>query len=485
MNADNKRTPLSQPAVVSSPSRASQAKTCLSLRERCHAVTERAEQLLSPKNIFKAYIDCRRRKRSTVNAQKFEQNFTTNIVPLTKSLQNGDYTPGKSICFVVRNPKPREVFAADFKDRIVHHLIVRFLEQHWEKIFIHDSYACRKNKGTLAAVERLHHNMKSISQNGRKRAYFMQLDVKNFFMSIDRGILWNFLEKGLRKQLKIRKKAKNCPQMTIFDFNSDEKMEIFEKISKVLHTLLFHEPTKDFVNKSTKREWAWVPPEKSLFNAENGKGLPIGNLTSQFFANVYLNELDQFIKHVLKIKYYVRYVDDFVIMHEDKEQLRTWLAAIKEFLKEKLGLTLKNEVKVAPLSNGINFLGYVQHIFHRLVRRRVVNNFRRKLRFFSTVMIDNNDNVDSPPVKISKCRNSEISTKETAATTRTSGAIEKLKPVLTSYLAYSSKANSFRIVLKTLHPHQWLKQFFKLYRTKASFIEDITLENKRFITNFF
>ena len=444
--------------------------------------------IFTPSNIFKAYIDCRRRKRSTVNAQKFEQNFTTNIVPLTKSLQNGDYTPGKSICFVVRNPKPREVFAADFKDRIVHHLIVRFLEQHWEKIFIHDSYACRKNKGTLAAVERLHHNMKSISQNGRKRAYFMQLDVKNFFMSIDRGILWNFLEKGLRKQLKIRKKAKNCPQMTIFDFNSDEKMAIFEKISKVLHTLLFHEPTKDFVNKSTKREWAWVPPEKSLFNAENGKGLPIGNLTSQFFANVYLNELDQFIKHVLKIKYYVRYVDDFVIMHEDKEQLRTWLAAIKEFLKEKLGLTLKNEVKVAPLSNGINFLGYVQHIFHRLVRRRVVNNFRNKLRSLNPLR-PQSDHLSLSERQVLARPSGELAAKPTERVgtegNRLFAVLIKLRSVLTSYLAYSSKANSFRIVIKTLHPHQWLKQFFKLYRTKASFIEDITLENKRFITNFF
>ena len=425
-----------------------------------------------------------------MNAQKFERNLCEDIVSLTKSLQSGDYTPGKSICFVVRNPKPREVFAADFKDRIVHHLVVRFLEQHWEKVFIHDSYACRRNKGTLAAVERVAHNMKSITQNGKKRAYFMQLDVKNFFMSIDKEILWKLLEKGLKKQLGIRNNAENSIQMTIFDLDSAEKEQNFEQISKILHTLLFHEPTKDYINKSTKREWSWIPPEKSLFNAGNGKGLPIGNLTSQFFANVYLNELDQFIKHVLKIKYYVRYVDDFVIMHEDKEQLRTWLAAIKEFLKEKLGLTLKNEVKVAPLSNGINFLGYVQHIFYRLVRRRVVNNFRNKLRELEII--------DSP-AKLAGVAQSDggvCQKQNTAHSTAINGTspnlgeeffalLIKLRSVLTSYLAYSSKANSFRIVLKTLHPHQWLKQFFKLYRTKASFIEDITLENKRFITNFF
>lgn len=427
-----------------------------------------------------------------MNAQKFERKLCTNIVSLTKLLQSGNYEPGKSICFVVRNPKPREVFAADFKDRIVHHLVVRFLEQHWEKVFIHDSYACRKNKGTLAAVERVAHNMRSITQNGKKRAYFMQLDVKNFFMSIDREILWKFLEKGLKKQLGVRKNYENRVQMTIFDIDSAEKEQNFEQISKILKTLLFHEPTKDYINKSTKREWSWVPPEKSLFNAGDGKGLPIGNLTSQFFANVYLNELDQFIKHVLKVKYYVRYVDDFVIMHEDKEQLRTWLAAVKEFLKEKLGLTLKNEVKVAPLSNGINFLGYVQHIFYRLVRRRVVNNFRNKLRELenpSQSLLRQAQQPTALPNKGEPSKNLPLTQGEVS---RSDGEgkqffalLTKLRSVLTSYLAYSSKANSFRIVIKTLHPHQWLKQFFKLYRTKASFIEDITLENKKFITNFF
>ena len=444
--------------------------------------------ILSPENIFKAYIDCRKRKRSTVNAQKFERNLCEDIVSLTKSLQSGDYTPGKSICFVVRNPKPREVFAADFKDRIVHHLVVRFLEQHWEKVFIHDSYACRRNKGTLAAVERVAHNMKSITQNGKKRAYFMQLDVKNFFMSIDKEILWKLLEKGLKKQLGIRNNAENSIQMTIFDLDSAEKEQNFEQISKILHTLLFHEPTKDYINKSTKREWSWIPPEKSLFNAGNGKGLPIGNLTSQFFANVYLNELDQFIKHVLKIKYYVRYVDDFVIMHEDKEQLRTWLAAIKEFLKEKLGLTLKNEVKVAPLSNGINFLGYVQHIFYRLVRRRVVNNFRNKLRELenpSQSLLRQAQQPTALPNKGEPRSNLLLTQGEVS---RSDGEgnqffafLTKLRSVLTSYLAYSSKAASFRIVIKTLKPHQWLKQFFRFFRTKAVILEEFTNKRKELV----
>ena len=420
-----------------------------------------------------------------MNAQKFERNLCTNIVSLTKSLQSGNYEPGKSICFVVRNPKPREVFAADFKDRIVHHLVVRFLEQHWEKVFIHDSYACRKNKGTLAAVERVAHNMRSITQNGKKRAYFMQLDVKNFFMSIDKEILWKLLEKGLKKQLGIRKNAENNIQMTIFDLDSAEKEENFEQISKILHTLLFHKPTKDYINKSTKREWSWVPPEKSLFNAAQGKGLPIGNLTSQFFANVYLNELDQFIKHVLKIKYYVRYVDDFVIMHEDKEQLRTWLSKIKKFLAERLQVTLKNEVKVAPLSNGINFLGYVQHIFYRLVRRRVINNFRNKLRDLENI-IRVEMRPDASHLRIPRFFSGDVSGNVSTQNTNKISvlsfeALTKLRSVLTSYLAYSSKANSFGIVIKTLHLHQWLKQFFRFFRTKAEILEEFANRRKKLV----
>ena len=142
-----------------------------------------------------------------------------------------------------------------------------------------------------------------------------------------------------------------------------------------------------------------------------------------------------------------------------------------EFLAEKLGVSFKNEVKVAPLGNGINFLGYVQHIFYRLVRRRVVNNFRNKLR-----------ELEKSFCRSARGPRAELIAGEPPALPE---ELPKLRSVLTSYLAYSSKANSFRIVLKTLYPHQWLKQFFKLYRTKASFVEDITFEHKVLLPTFF
>ena len=141
-----------------------------------------------------------------------------------------------------------------------------------------------------------------------------------------------------------------------------------------------------------------------------------------------------------------------------------------------------------PLSNGINFLGYVQHIFYRLVRRRVVNNFRRKLRSLNPLR-SQSDHLSLSERQVLARPSGELAAKPTERVgtegNRLFALLTKIRSVLTSYLAYSSKANSFRIVVKTLHPHQWLKQFFRLYRTKAAFIEEITLENKGFITNFF
>lgn len=397
-----------------------------------------AKNILENKSIYNAYVDCRRRKRGTANEQEFERKIASNLVTLTKELQSGKYSPGKSICFVVRNPKPREVFAADFRDRIVHHLIVRRLEPYWERVFICDSYACRKGKGTLAAVDRIAHNVRSITENGRKRAYFLQLDVANFFMSINRDILWGLLEKGLEKQ---------------FRSNPEEK----ENIRKILRILVFHNPTESYIDKAKPYEWDLVPPNKSLFHCGRNVGLPIGNLTSQFFANVYLNELDQFVKHVLKAKYYVRYVDDFVIMHERKEQLSEWYEIIKKFLADRLNLRLKKAVKLAGISTGINFLGYVQHVHYRLVRRRVINNFKKKLEKWAR--------------------------KEKAGRFGWSELCD-IRSLFNSYLSHSAKANAHRIFNKVLKDNKWIFKYFDFRGCKVVLKPEFKAEREKQIWDF-
>ncbi|MGI6393993.1 MAG: reverse transcriptase domain-containing protein [bacterium] len=266
-------------------------------------------ELFSAKEILSAYLDCRKRKRNTINSIEFEIDQVSQLTGLNKVLSIGKYQPGKSICFVVKYPKNREIFAADFKDRVVHHLLVRELEKHWEKVFIFDSFACRKNKGTLAAVERLTHFMRSSSDNGKKRAYYLQLDVKNFFMSINKSVLFKIIDAGLRKMLRISK------DKLLFD---EKKLAKYNELYNLTAVILFNDPTINFQKKGTLSDWERLDSSKSLFNAPAGTGIPIGNLTSQFFANVYLNELDQFAKHKSRL--------------QNSEHLKSGLFSISESL---------------------------------------------------------------------------------------------------------------------------------------------------------
>jgi len=306
-------------------------------------------------NIYRQYLNCRKNKRNTINALKFEIRAEENLLKLQEELQKKTYYPSRSVCFVVNRPKPREIFAADFKDRVVHHILVDYLEKIWEKIFICDSYACRKDKGTHKGVKRLQSFMRRITKNGSRRAYYMQLDIRSFFVNIDKGILFNL----------ITKRVKN------------------EDILWLARTVIFHDCTKDYIFKGDRSVLKKIPSHKSLFEQENKRGLPIGNLTSQFFANVYLNELDQFVKHNLKVKYYIRYADDFILLSDKKEELAGWTEKIETFLKNRLNLTLHpKRRKLQPISNGIDFLGYIVRRNYILVRRRVINNMKTKLRYF-------------------------------------------------------------------------------------------------------
>lgn len=314
--------------------------------------------------VYQAYLACRKRKRNTINALRFEADLECNLEKLVYELNNKTYRPARSVCFTILKPKPREIFAADFKDRIVHHLLFNHLNPIYEKKFIYDSFACRKNKGTLASVKRVQKYLRSITQNNTKRAYYLQLDIHNFFMSIDKNILFCLIEKHLKDK-------------TYF---------------WLAEILIYNDPTNNYIQKSNKKIRANVPKHKSLLNVEKDKGLPIGNLTSQFFANVYLNELDQFVKHKLKCKYYVRYVDDFILLHNSKEQLKKYQKEIKEFLKNKLKLELKQLVKLQPVSNGINFIGYIIKNPYLLPRNRNINNLIQTIKKHEKECIEINKN---------------------------------------------------------------------------------------------
>lgn len=296
-------------------------------------------KLCSLENLLLAFKKARKGKKKKWYEKEFESNLYNELAKLKIELETHAYKPKLLKRFIIRDPKTRVIHASAFRDRIVHHAICNILEPIFEKIFICDSYANRKNKGTHAALKRFDEFKRKVSGNGQlvKDAkdsnmvisYALKVDIKHYFDTIDAEILLRIIGKKI----------------------ADKK--VLQLIKVILS------------NHNFKTE---------------GKGMPLGNLTSQFFANVYLNELDYYIKHNLKIKYYIRYVDDFVILHRSKEKLLLYKWMINNFLKQKLKLELHPEKsKIIPLYKGINLLGFRVFYHYKLPRKSNVRKFERKL----------------------------------------------------------------------------------------------------------
>jgi len=293
-----------------------------------------------------AYHDCRRTKRNTASALAFEADLERNLCRLHDELEDGSYVPGRSKCFVIDRPKHREVWAAEFRDRIVHHLLYNRIGPRFERSFIADSCACIKGHGTLYAARRLEAKVRSITQNWSRPAYYLKCDLANFFVSIDKRVLLDLL-----------------------------LAKIPEPFWRALTELvLMHDPRADFVYLGDPKLMDRVPPHKRLMEQPAHLGLPIGNLSSQFFANVYLNVLDQRAKHVLGARHYIRYVDDFLLLHESPQWLNAAHDDIEAFLPRRLGARLNpTKTILQPVSRGIDFVGQVIRPWVRTTRRRTVN----------------------------------------------------------------------------------------------------------------
>jgi RNA-directed DNA polymerase len=298
-------------------------------------------------DLFQAYYDCRKNKRNTWNALKFEEHLEKNLMDLYYDLIENKYEIDRSICFVVTKPKPREIWAADFRDRIVHHLVYNKFFNTFSKTFIHDSYACLPDKGTLKASQRLEHFVRSCSNNYQNKTYFLKADISNFFMSIDKNILFEL----------IKEKVKHDWWLNI------------------IHKIIFNECIKNVYVKSDESLLKLIPKHKSLFNVPKNCGLPIGNLSSQFFANIYLNELDNFVKRKLKCKYYVRYVDDIVMLHNSPKILNEFYEQICNYTESKLKVRFNPRKKeINTIDKGINFVGYITKPYRKYLRRTTIKN---------------------------------------------------------------------------------------------------------------
>ena len=308
-------------------------------------------------DLFQAYFDARKNKRNTINALAFEKHLEANIFELCEEILENHYIPKPSICFIVNNPVKREIFAAEFRDRVVHHFIFNYISPIFEKTFINDSYSCRKGKGTHYGIKRIDHFIRSCSQNYTRDCYILKLDIKGYFMAMNKTLLFHKVKDEL-----IRQRYK-------IDFDLSLVLYLIEQT-------IFNDPTISCIIKGQKSDWEGLPNTKSLFYAKQYCGLPIGNLTSQLFGNIYLDEFDHWVKDYLKIRYYGRYVDDFLLVHSDKHYLQSCIKHIINFLKEKLFLDLHSDkIYLQHYTKGVQYLGTVIKPHRIYIANRTKGNF--------------------------------------------------------------------------------------------------------------
>ena len=283
-------------------------------------------------NLLEAWREFVRGKRSRKDVQEFELNLMSNIILLHDDLFNKTYQHLPYEAFNISDPKPRNIHKARARDRLLHHALYRILYPFFDKVFISDSYSCRRDKGTHKAMNRFRGFTYQVSDNHTKTVWVLKCDIKKFFASIDQETLIKILEQNI----------------------SDR--DIMWLLSQIIG---------------------------SFNSGKNGRGLPLGNLTSQLLVNIYMNEFDQFMKHVLKAGYYIRYADDFVILSQDKARLEELLPKVADFLSERLKLNLHpNKISIHTIASGVDFLGWVHFPNHRVLRtitkRRMFRNIKDK-----------------------------------------------------------------------------------------------------------
>ena len=255
------------------------------------------------------------------------------------------YEPRPSSCFIIHDPKMREVFAAHFRDRVVHHLFYNYTHEVFERTFIADSYSCIEGRGTHFGIERLKRHIRSCSQNWTRPCYVLKLDIKGYFMHISREILI-----GRCREILARAVARHGERVL--------GGASAEFVDYLLEKICLLNPLADCRVLGDRDEWKKLPEDKSLFCSKEGCGLPIGNLSSQLFSNVYLGMLDEFVKRELKVRHYGRYVDDVVIVGESKEYVKSLIEPIRAFLRERLRLELsEGKTRVCNARHGVEFLG--------------------------------------------------------------------------------------------------------------------------------
>jgi len=350
---------------------------------------------------------------------------------LSEQILSKTYQPYPYTCFAVCDPTPREILAPHFRDRIIHRWLVDKLEPFIDKRFLSCSYANRKNKGHHKAVKQLYHWL-----NNPSVQWYLKADIQSFFNSIHHHTLLHLVKNRIEKM----------------NYPPSEKDILYH----IASTIITHNPTKNCIFTGDKNKLSLIPPSKSYFNNPPEVGLPLGNLTSQFFANIYLHELDWFIKMHLKAKYYIRYVDDFVLLSSSKEQLLEWREKIKEFLSEQLQLQLHQKKQyIQPVKHGIDFLGYYIKPTHILLRRRVVKQLKRKIEIYKQMIEEKND--VNPQQKNVRAYG------DTPQLNTQHSKLKKIQSSLNAYYGLMHHGNCYELG-KSVYSHHFgsLKRYFQL-----------------------
>ena len=298
-----------------------------------------------------AYYDCRRTKRRKQSSIEFELNWWTNLYELYEEVNARTYEIGTSITFVTTRPKKREVFAASFRDRIIHHLVCRKIEPLFESYFIEDTYNCRKGKGTTYGVNRLFKKVAEVSETYTRDCWIAKFDMKGFFMSIHKPTLCKMLEYFIAQHY---------------------KGEDIDLLLWLVRKIVLHSPEKKCIRKMPASMWRDIPNNKSLFTNGDEYGLPIGNLTSQMFANFYLSEFDKWMESSFC---YGRYVDDFFVIDADKKKILKSIPLIRKKLAEVRVELNPSKIYIQHYTKGCSFIGGIVKMQRVYSCNRTINNF--------------------------------------------------------------------------------------------------------------
>lgn len=398
-------------------------------------------------DLLQAYWDCRRGKGGTHNAVAYEINYETNLLVLRDEINSRSYFPNRSIAFIVTKPVQREIFAADFRDRIVHHWIALRIEPLLEQSFIDESFNCRKNKGTLAGIKYLHEMISDKSKNYTRDCWVLKYDLKGFFMSINRQKVTDKLCRFIEDRYDGKDKA---------------------TLTYLCRQVLLNAPEQNCIIKGKRSEWNGLSADKSLFTVPDGYGLPIGNLTSQLIANFLLNDADHYLKETLGLSI-VRYVDDTAIVGCDKAAMLVAMPIIRKYLWESAGARVHpKKFYMQHYTKGVPFIGAVIKRELIYLSNRSLGSAYKRLHKFNELVADNPDFAKRNVEYFVQCMNSYLGlTRHFDAYALRRDLIDAISPEW-RHVVYPDKDFTKLIIKKRFKHRERIKYALRKQRLKAN-----------------